>query len=115
MIEKDPGSPKIHRLRIFHLFEADFNFILKLIQAIELNLLHQGQHGSIPVRKTLDPIMLTQLMTDISQVQKTNMIRFDNNASACYERIIVALGILAAARQCRMPENAIRTHAPAST
>lgn len=119
MIEKDPGSPRIHRLRIIHLFEADFNFILKLMwghrlvrRAIELDLLHQGQHGSIPGRTTLDPIMLTQLTTDISRVQKTNMIRFDNDASACYDRIIVALGMLAA-RRCGMPDNAISTHANA--
>ena len=30
MIEKDQGQPKINRLRIIHLFEADLNFFLKL-------------------------------------------------------------------------------------
>ena len=30
LIEKDAGSPQINRLRIIHLFEADFNFFLKL-------------------------------------------------------------------------------------
>lgn len=30
MIKKDAGQPKIHRLRIIHLFEADYNFFLKL-------------------------------------------------------------------------------------
>jgi hypothetical protein len=30
MIEKDLGQPKITRLRIIHLFEADLNFFLKL-------------------------------------------------------------------------------------
>ena len=115
MIEKDPGIPKITRLRIIHLFEADFNFIMKLMwghrlvrRTIELDLLHTGQHGMIPGRSTLDPIMLTQLTLDISRVQKTNAIRFDNDASACYDRIIVALGMLAA-RRCGMPDNAIRT------
>jgi len=31
MIEKDPGSPRIERLRIIHLFKADYNFCLKLL------------------------------------------------------------------------------------
>jgi hypothetical protein len=40
--------------------------------------------------------MLTQLTTDLCQVLKHNMGRFDNDASACYDRIIVTLGILPA-------------------
>ena len=68
LIEKDPGKPKITRLRIIHLFEADFNLFLKLIWgsrlvkgAVFLNLLNDGQHGSTPQKKATDPIMLTQL------------------------------------------------------
>ncbi len=60
----------------------------------------------------MDPIMLIQLTTDLSRLLKTNLARFDNDASACYDRIIVALGMLAA-RRLGMPENAIRTHADA--
>jgi hypothetical protein len=55
MIEKEIGQPRINRLRIIHLFEADFNFFLKLQwghrlvrRAMDLDLLHDGQHGSIP-------------------------------------------------------------------
>lgn len=119
LIEKDAGRPCINRLRIIHLFEADFNFLLKIIwgsrlvqRAVEFNLLHDGQFGSVPRKTTMDPIMLTQLTTDLSRILKVNVARFDNDASACYDRIIVALGMMAA-RRCGMPDNAISTHASA--
>jgi hypothetical protein len=119
MIEKDVGKPRIHRLRIIHLFEADYNFFLKLQwghrlvrQAASLDLLHNSQHGSIPRRTAMDPIMLTQLESDLCLILKHNLSRFDNDASACYDCIIVALGMLAA-RRCGMPRNAIRLHADA--
>ncbi|KAI2501852.1 hypothetical protein MHU86_12617 [Fragilaria crotonensis] len=60
----------------------------------------------------MDPIMLTQLTTDLCRILKHNLARFDNDASACYDRIIVNLGMLAA-RRCGMPLNAIQTHAEA--
>jgi hypothetical protein len=56
--------------------------------------------------------MLTQLTADLCRILKHDLARFDNDASACYDRIIVALGMLAA-RRCGMPQNAIRLHADA--
>jgi hypothetical protein len=117
MLEKDPGLPKIHRLRIIHLFEADFNFLLKLLwghrliqQAINLDLLHQGQYGSVPGRNAIELVMLNQTTNDICRIQKIPIIRFENDASACYDRIIVPLGMLAA-RRCGMPVEAVTLHA----
>ena len=81
-------------------------------QACALDLLHDSQHGSIPRRTAMDPIMLTQLTTDLCCILKHDLARFDNDASACYDRIIVALGMLAA-RRCGMPKNAIRLHSEA--
>jgi hypothetical protein len=119
MIEKDPGKPRLNRLRIIHLFEADYNLFLKLLwgsrlvrRAVNFNLLNDGQHGSVPGRTTMDPIMLNQLTTDLCRLLKINYARFDNDASACYDRIIVALAMLAA-RRCGMPLNAISSHAKA--
>ncbi len=119
MIEKDPGQPKIHRLRIIHLFETDFNLFLKIMwgsrlvkRAVKLNLLNDGQHGSVPGRTTMDPVMMNQLTTDLCRLLKVNYARFDNDASACFDRIIVALGMMAA-RRCGMPIDAVRTHANA--
>ena len=119
MIEKDKGNPCINRLQIIHLFEADYNLFLKLMwgsrlvrRALKLGLLHDGQHGSVPGRTTMDPIMLNQLTTDLCRVLRINYARFDNDASACFDRIIVALAMLAA-RRCGMPTNAVKTHATA--
>ena len=119
MLEKDPGTPNVHRLRIIHLFEADYNFLLKIMwghrlvrRAAALNLLHPCQHGSVPGHSTMDVVMLIQLTTDLCRLSKQNLARFDNDASACFDRIIVALAMLAA-RRCGMPLNAISTHAEA--
>jgi hypothetical protein len=118
MIEKDPGAPLITRLRIIHPFEADLNLFLKLQWGSRLvkhavkhnNLLNDGQHGSVPKRTSMDPVLLTQLTTDLCRILKHNVARFDNDASACNDRIIVNLGMLAA-RRCGMPPNAIKIHA----
>ena len=29
MIEKEPGNSKVHRLRVIHIYEADYNFLLQ--------------------------------------------------------------------------------------
>ena len=75
LIEKDPGQPCISRLQIIHLFEADLNLFLKIQwghrlvrRACELNLLNSGQHGSVPGRTSMDPVMLTQLTTDLCRI-----------------------------------------------
>jgi hypothetical protein len=53
MIEKEPGNPKVHRLRVIHLYKADYNMILgifwarKLVpQAEDLRLFNSSCYGS---------------------------------------------------------------------
>ena len=117
MLEKDAGNPCIHRLRIIHLFEADFNLYMKMQwgkrlvrRASKHTLLNTGQYGSVPNRTALEPILLTQLTNDNCRILRRNMARFDNDASACFDRIIVPLAMLAA-RRCGMPDQSIRIHA----
>jgi hypothetical protein len=55
--------------------------------------------------------MLNQILNNICCTNVYNIIRFDNaDDSACYNCILVPLGMLAA-RRCRMPDNAIQVHA----
>ena len=117
MLEKDPGNPCIHRLRIIHLFEADFNLYMKfqwgkrlVKRAVKHGLLNPGQFGSVPNHTAKEPILLTQLTNDNCRILKKDLARFDNDASACFDRIIVPLAMLAA-RRCGMSNESIKIHA----
>jgi hypothetical protein len=118
LLEKDVGQPRINRLCIIHLVEADFNLFFQIVwafhlvkHAVTLDLFNDGQHGSVPCCCTTKypMIMLAHLTTDLWHLLKINLARFDNDATACYDRIIVALGMLDA-RCCGMPKHAIHTH-----
>jgi len=119
MIEKDTGIPTIHCLQIIHLYEADYNLFLKLQWGLRL-VRHGGKHhglndqqfGSHKERMAMDPVLLKQLSYELSHQCRTNLATFDNDASVCCDRIIVALAMLAA-RRLRMPRNAVQTHAEA--
>ena len=57
----------------------------------------------------MNPIMLTQLTSDLCRLMKHNLFRFGDDALVCYDRIIVALEMLAA-RRFGMPENSINAN-----
>jgi hypothetical protein len=114
MIEKDEGKPFLTRLRIIHLFEADYNLFLKLLfgrrmvgNGERFNALNDQQHGSRPRRMTMDALFLARLEKDLIRQTKTNAAHMDNDATGCYDRIIVSLGMIAC-RRLGMPKSAIR-------
>lgn len=100
MIKKEPGNSKIHRLRVIHLYEADYNFLLQekwcglISHAEERNLLHPGQYGSCPSQDALIPAFLEELKNEISYMSRKSLINFDNDAALCYDRIMPALASL---------------------
>jgi hypothetical protein len=74
MIEKIPGCPKINKLRVIHLYEADYNIILKIIWARKLvwhvhdnDRIHEGQAGStimteyMKVKQDLDQVLIRSM------------------------------------------------------
>jgi hypothetical protein len=100
MIHKSPGDYRIHRLRVIHIYEADYNLLLSvkyrsliaLAQSEDLN--HRGQHGGIPGHDATNLTFLEQLINDISYFSRRSIAAFDNDAASCYDRIIVALASL---------------------
>lgn len=83
MIPKDVGNTKIHRLRVIHIFEADYNLLLAvkwrdLIWQLEnKGGLHPGQHGSCPGHQATDLTLLKELTFDVSRCSRTAIGNFE--------------------------------------
>ena len=85
MIEKDPGCPKINRLRVIHLYECDLNLMLgisfrKLQQHCEdNNMLNDACYGGRPNRRAIDPVLIDMTQTEIVKVTRRPLVRLQND------------------------------------
>jgi hypothetical protein len=100
MIFKETGVYQIHRLRVIHIYEADFNLLLAvkwrrlLHHADQAGLVHARQYGGRPGCEAQSLTFLEELKYDISHLSRRTIFNFDNDAMSCYDRIIVALASL---------------------
>jgi ribonuclease HI len=104
MLFKEKNNIKIHRTRVIHIYEADYNLILglkwrlALYQSEAMKQLNKGQFGSRPRRNAIDPVMLEELQFEISRTSRKSLIQTNYDATACYDRIIPNLATLASRR-----------------
>lgn len=98
MIEKEPGVPWIHRLRIIELFDAQANagfqiFIGRKLMhhAVKNSLLSEESYGSTPGKMAAAAILQKVLAIDQLRVERRAGGIFDCDASGCYDRIIPPL------------------------
>ena len=102
ILEKIPGKPMLEKLRIIMLYEADFNFMLKLIWGKKLvqnaekhHSLGDCNHGSRTGRQTHDALLQKSLLYEQARLSWSSLITVDNDAKSCYDRIIRTLALLA--------------------
>ena len=98
MLEKDPGKPKMHRISITHLYEADYSLILAIIWGCKLSWnaespkwkkkLHPGQHGGRFGHDTYGPAFCEPFAFLFSKCTRSNYILLDNDATSCYDLIL---------------------------
>ena len=110
MLEKDPGDPKIDRLRVIHLFDGLWNAGLGILWSRRLmphceahGALHEGQWGSRQGKKAIDCVCLKQFTYEIATFSRTDLVTFDNDAKSCYDRIVMAYA-LACCMHLGLPE-----------
>jgi hypothetical protein len=101
MIEKTLGLPRINKLRVIHLYEADYNLALKLLWARKLvwnahvaDRLNDGQAGSRPGRRCIDVVIHKEMKYLYVNLTRTGMATMDNDAKSCYDRIICNLEMM---------------------
>jgi exonuclease III len=98
---KDNDNVKIHRTRVIHIYEADFNLALGLkwraaIFRSELSrVLNDGQYGSRPRRNAIDPVIIEELQMEISRASRKTFAQTNYDATSCYDRIVPNLAMLA--------------------
>ena len=100
MIYKEPGNVKIHRLRVIHLYEADLGLLWgaqwgsSMRTAVRDRTLHQGQFGGLPGRDCTSLTFFEELRFDYSAITRFPFTNFDNDATACYDRILCSIASL---------------------
>lgn len=89
---KDEDNVRIHRTRVIHIYETDYNLMLGLKwrvalyqQAEALRLLNKGQYGSRTHRNAADPVMIEELQFEISRLSRRMLLQINYDATACYD------------------------------
>jgi hypothetical protein len=93
LLEKDPGTPRIHRLRVIHLYEWDYNLLLGvkwrqlLHHVVDKGTLNPACYGTTPGRSSVDPVFIKEMEYEIVRLTRYPLVHFDNDATSCYDRI----------------------------
>ena len=103
MLENDPGFPKLDRLRIIQLFEADYNFLLAILFGHRLMDfarrhcdLNESQYGSMNGKQSQSAVLNKIMTYDYFRLTRENAATAKFDAAANYDHIFPALVVIAA-------------------
>ena len=115
MLEKIPGRPFVHKIRIIHILEADVNSFFGQQWCRDLqtlaerhHLLGEEQWGSRKGRSAPEVALLKVLTYEMMHLTKTDGATFDNDAKACFDRIVRNIMMLVS-RKLGMTKKACKT------
>ena len=98
MLCKIPGNYDINKLRVIQLIEADLNMYFRLIWGKRLvhhahskQLIPKEQFGSVPGTLSTSALLLKVLSFDLIRITRSQATVFNNDATACYDRVLPTL------------------------
>jgi exonuclease III len=101
MIQKIQGNSRIDKLRVIHIYEADYNLFLKVFWGRKLvynsesqHALNEGQYGSRPGRKSSNQVIKKIMLYQYAALTRTSIATMDNDAKSCFDRIVCTLAML---------------------
>jgi hypothetical protein len=117
MLEKIPGKPYLHKLRVIHILEADYNLALKEIFGRRLmwNCEKYGKLGDIQDgfrkgRSTIKTLLHNELVNDYNKRLRRNNFIGLTDISGCFDRIVTPV-ISLINRKNGCPQAAVAMHA----
>ena len=115
ILKKEPGNPTISKLTVIQLLEADMNFAFCLLwgkrlvhHALSHNALSPWNFGGRPGARVHSALLLKTISYNYLRYTCQNAIIFDNDAKACFDRIMPFLGLMATER-LGMPQSATKS------
>ena len=115
MLEKIPGKPFLPKIRIIHILEADMNAFFGQQWCRDLQelaerhkLLGEEQWGSRKGRSAPEVALLKVVTYEMMHLTKTDGATFDNDAKACFDRIVRNIMMLVS-RKLGMTKKACKT------
>ena len=104
LIEKETGIPFVHRMRAIHIIEAEVQFLAKNFYITKLmknaeatNLVTDEQYGGRTRRQAQSAVINKVLYYNLSHQMLLPAAFMDDDARACYDRIVTPLSSL----ECR--------------
>ena len=101
MLEKDPGQPRQHRLRIVALLESDYNQSQRIVLARRLahhmedfQMVPDMQYGSRPGKLCISPVLNKVISYDVIRQTKVSGAFIENDAIGCYDRLVNSIVFL---------------------
>ena len=98
LIEKKPGTPYIHKFRSIHIVEAELQFFTKIIfarrmmkEAEQAEQISDNQYGGRKDRQATSVVLNKHLYYDITKQTLTEAAFMDDDAKACFDRVIPQL------------------------